>query len=65
MLGHSVETNLKYYSYAEKEYLDQICDLLDGVTAGNIPKLEISENGNNASKNAGPDTFTFEGTSQM
>ena len=29
MLGHSIETNLKFYSYAQKGYLSSVCDLLD------------------------------------
>lgn len=29
MLGHSVETNLKYYSFERKDSIDDICSLLD------------------------------------
>lgn len=29
MLGHSIETNLKYYSFAQKDYLDNVRELLD------------------------------------
>lgn len=29
LLGHSVEVNLKFYSYAEKDNLQEVCDLLD------------------------------------
>lgn len=29
MLGHSIETNLKHYSYAQKGYLNTVCDLLN------------------------------------
>ena len=32
MLGHSIETNLKYYSFAQKDYLDNVRALLDSVT---------------------------------
>ena len=31
MLGHSIETNLKYYSYAQKDYLDDVKAKLDAV----------------------------------
>lgn len=31
LLGHSVETNLKYYSFAGKDNLDDICDLLNRI----------------------------------
>lgn len=31
LLGHSVETNLKYYSFAGKGNLQDICDLLNGI----------------------------------
>ncbi len=30
MLGHSVETNMKYYSFAQKGYIDTVRALLDG-----------------------------------
>jgi len=29
MLGHSVETNLRFYSYAGKDNIDDICNLLN------------------------------------
>ena len=29
MLGHSVETNLRYYSFAGKDSLDDICAILN------------------------------------
>ena len=29
MLGHSIETNLKFYSFAQKGYLGTVRDLLD------------------------------------
>lgn len=29
MFEHSIETNLKYYSYAQKDYLDNVRALLD------------------------------------
>ena len=29
MLGHSIETNLKYYSFAQKDYIDNVRALLD------------------------------------
>ena len=31
LLGHSVETNLRHYSYATKDDLDDVCDLLNGA----------------------------------
>lgn len=31
LLGHSVETNLRYYTFAKgDDYLDELCDILDG-----------------------------------
>ena len=33
LLGHSVETNLMYYSYAEKDYLNNARDILNQVSA--------------------------------
>lgn len=32
LLGHSVETNLRYYSFAGKDSLDDICAILNGET---------------------------------
>ena len=29
MLGHSIETNLRYYSFAQKDYLENVRALLD------------------------------------
>ena len=29
MLGHSIQTNLQFYSFAQKDYLDNVRDLLD------------------------------------
>ena len=29
MLGHSIETNLRYYSFAQKDYLDNVRAILD------------------------------------
>lgn len=31
MLGHSIQTNLQYYSYAQKDYLDNVRQLLDSM----------------------------------
>lgn len=31
LLGHSVETNLKYYSFAGKDNLQELCDLLNSI----------------------------------
>lgn len=31
LLGHSVETNLKYYSFAGKDNLQSVCDLLNNI----------------------------------
>lgn len=31
LLGHSVDTNLKYYSFAGKDNLQDICDLLNEI----------------------------------
>lgn len=33
MLGHSIETNLKFYSFAQKGYLGTVKDLLDNNSA--------------------------------
>lgn len=29
MLGHSIQTNLMFYSFAQKDYLDNVRELLD------------------------------------
>ena len=29
MLGHSIQTNLQFYSFAKKDYLENVRDLLD------------------------------------
>ena len=29
MLGHSIQTNLAFYSFAQKDYLENVRDLLD------------------------------------
>ena len=34
LLGHSVETNLRFYSYAGKDTNDEICELLNTVNSG-------------------------------
>ncbi len=45
MLGHSIETNLKYYSYAQKDYLEDVKAKLDAMgstpqgTPGGHPKI--------------------------
>jgi hypothetical protein len=31
MLGHSIESNLKYYSFAQKDYLDNVRAILDSA----------------------------------
>ncbi len=31
MLGHSIETNLRYYSFAQKDYLDNVRAILDSM----------------------------------
>jgi hypothetical protein len=31
MLGHSIESNLKYYSFAQKDYLDNARAILDSA----------------------------------
>ena len=37
LLGHSVETNLRHYTFARgDDYLDELCDILDG----NVQKKE-------------------------
>lgn len=41
MLGHSIETNLKHYSYAQKGYLNTVCDMLD-ESSDSIPLLPSS-----------------------
>ncbi len=43
MLGHSIETNLKYYSFAQKNYLDTVCSILDEDE--NEQKQAISDEG--------------------
>lgn len=55
MLGHSVQTNLKFYSYAQKDYIENIKNLLDSAyknslgtqgTQGNViqfPQKKSSE----------------------
>ncbi len=37
MLGHSIETNLRYYSFAQKDYLDNVRAVLDGDFEPNLP----------------------------
>ena len=48
MLGHSIETNLKYYSFAQKGYIDSVRALLDGEsdqgTPGNPSNLIFFDN---------------------
>ena len=31
MLGQSIQTNLQYYSFAQKDYLDNVRQLLDSM----------------------------------
>lgn len=31
LLGHSVETNLRHYSFAQKDYMDSVRDILDSL----------------------------------
>lgn len=37
MPGHSIETNLKYYSFAQKGYIDSVRALLDGESDQGTP----------------------------
>ena len=42
LLGHSVETNLKYYTYASKDDLDDLVELFDQEGLKGAEKLEVS-----------------------
>nr|MCR5311683.1 site-specific integrase [Lachnospiraceae bacterium] len=37
MLGHSIETNLKYYSFAQKGYIDSVRAILDSADEQGTP----------------------------
>lgn len=39
MLGHSIETNLRYYSFAQKDYLDNVRAILDSGLGAASPVL--------------------------
>ena len=42
MLGHSIQTNLAFYSFAQKDYLDNVRQLLDSM--GESPEGTPPEN---------------------
>ena len=42
LLGHSVETNLKYYTFATKDDMDDLVDLFDSITPNTAKTLEVS-----------------------
>ncbi len=42
LLGHSVETNLKYYTYAEKQDLDDLVNLFDSEALKPAKTLEVA-----------------------
>jgi hypothetical protein len=41
-LGHSVETNLRYYTYATKDSMDDLVDLFDSNCQEPAETLEVS-----------------------
>lgn len=48
-LGHSVETNLRYYTHAQSdEYLEELKHILDGNSAENTEKSSTNEVSNPA-----------------
>mgnify|MGYP000647653644 CR=1 FL=1 len=42
LLGHSVETNLRYYSFAGKDSLDDICAILNEEIESHLGLTKIS-----------------------
>ena len=42
LLGHSVETNLRYYTYATKDSMDDLVDLFDSNNQESAETLEVS-----------------------
>ncbi|MCR5235863.1 MAG: tyrosine-type recombinase/integrase [Lachnospiraceae bacterium] len=42
LLGHSVETNLKYYTYAAKDDMEDLVDLFDSKAVKHAKLLEVS-----------------------
>ena len=42
LLGHSVETNLKYYTYAEKQDMDDLVELFDSAAPKPAKTLEVA-----------------------
>lgn len=42
LLGHSVETNLRYYTFPTKDNMDDIVDLFDSITPNAAKTLEVS-----------------------
>ena len=42
LLGHSVETNLKYYTYASKGDMDDLVDLFDSEGLKGAKTLEVT-----------------------
>ncbi len=42
LLGHSVETNLKYYTYAEKQDMDDLVALFDSVAPKPAKTQEVA-----------------------
>ena len=44
MLGHSVETNLRYYSYEKKDNTDALISILDGLEKVNESNENTNDN---------------------
>jgi Txe/YoeB family toxin of Txe-Axe toxin-antitoxin module len=42
LLGHSVETNLKYYTFATKDSMDDLVDLFDSKSSNSAKTVEVS-----------------------
>ncbi len=63
LLGHSVETNLKYYTFATKDDMDDLVDLFDSITPNTAKTLEVSprshQNMVNFAKRESPESAKF------
>lgn len=54
-LGHSPETNLKYYTFAPKKNMDDIVELFDSCSVSPMSHLEVV----NFTKEKSPESAKF------
>ncbi len=57
MLGHSIQTNLQFYSFAQKGYLNNVREILDSQDNDNLGTLREPKNVIPFSKKESPEAL--------